>query len=164
MSSGTRLSQKVRFIAAATEEVIQIGAGLTTFADFFTAHRGENLNDHVATLIRSGVKFRCLIADPSSPGLRAYALDREEPGYRHDISDSIQKVRAVRERLSSLTSSGGFEVYLYQRLPMFAATCVDIGEGPPSPRGRMSVSNYLPGVSRADSPVLRFSHARTRAS
>lgn len=151
------LAEKARFLEGARDEVIEIGVGLTTFADYFHAFDRTLFKEPVRKLLQRSVVFRCVAVNPNSQAAKVYSGDRGEPPYLREVKESIRKLREVRDEFRRDRLRGSLEMYTYARIPYYHAMCVDIGEGKPSPNGRMVVSNYLFATKRADCPVMRFS-------
>lgn len=147
------IKEKVAFMQGAKSEVIELGTGLTTFAGYFTNRRPAEFRNHVIELLRRGITFKCLALNPDSPIAKIYVKDRREETLLQDIRNSISELQRQSDQFASLGLKGSFEVYVYDHFPYFHAVCVD----PMSDDGRITVSHYLHGIPRADTPVMLFS-------
>jgi class 3 adenylate cyclase len=147
------IDEKVAFMQNAESEVIELGIGLRTFTGYFTSRRRTEFKDHVLNLLQRGVDFKCMLLNPASSIARIYAKNRAEKTLCKDISFSIRELKRQQQEFDSLKPKGSFEIVLYAHLPSFHAVCVD----PQTDAGRITVSNYLHGVFRAEAPVLQFS-------
>jgi hypothetical protein len=145
---------KMAFIDDARSEVLEVGLGLTTIADYFPSLRPEAFTDQIVAALRRGVRVRCYLLDPTWEGTAVYLADRAEPHYLDEITAAIAKFREVSARLPSGAGVGSLEVHAYRHMPSFHASVVD---GPDPRRGRMMISSYLFGVPRSHCPVLLFS-------
>ena len=151
------VAERVRFFQGAGTEVIEIGIGLTTFADYFHAsHRGL-FKQPVRELIKRGVSYKCVAIDPDSRMAEIYSGDRDEPSYQTEVETAMMQLRDVKEEFAREGLRGSFEMYTYAHFPYYHAMCVDIGEERPDTKGRIAVSNYMFATKRADCPVMRFS-------
>jgi len=137
----------------ALSEIIELGVGLTTFSGYFSDRRSAEFKDHVIDLLRHGVKLKCYVLDPNSRIAEMYAEDRKEINLVQEIRDSIKKLQLQSEEFSSLNLKGSLEVFVYNSLPYFHVMCVD----PETDNGRMTVSQYMPGIARAEMPIMQFS-------
>jgi len=149
------IDQKVAFMQNAKREVIELGVGLTTFAEYFVSRGGYEFKDHVTRLLKRGVNFKCMLLDPNHKVARECRIDLAEPSLVNDIRSSIKGLKKQQGYFKSLKLDGIFEIYAYRRMPYFHAVCVD----PETDDGRMTLSHYLHGVRRAETPVFQFCKA-----
>jgi class 3 adenylate cyclase len=147
------IQDKIKFMKSARTEVIEIGASLRTFANYFTGRPSGEFRDYVIDLLQNGVRFKCYVLDPKGMSAKMYAQDREEENLILNIQNSIDQLQNQAKELASLGLKGSLEVYVYDRLPYFYLMCVD----PASENGKMAVSHYMSGILRADAPVIQFS-------
>jgi class 3 adenylate cyclase len=156
LDEGGRLSlaEKVKFLEGTQSEM---GIGLNTFASYFHKFNRALFKDHVRSLVKRGVSFKCLAIDPDTEVARAYCEDREEQDYLRGTKSVFDQLLKVRDEFLCDNLRGSFELHTYPHMPYFHATCCDIGEERPSRSGRMIISNYLYGTKRSDCPVVRFS-------
>jgi hypothetical protein len=73
-----------------------------------------------------------------------YRLELGLTGVFGILSDLDVEPQVIYEQL---------ELFGYSHIPCFHAVCVD----PRTELGRMTVSNYLHGIKRAEAPVFQFS-------
>jgi len=149
------IKEKVEFMEGANCEIIELGVGLTTFTEYFRSRRRNEFKDHVMKLLKSGVVLRCMLLDPDSDIAKAYARDLGESTLLNDIRSSIQQLKTQQKQFEGLNLKGQFEIYAYEHVPYFHAVCVD----PETDYGRLTVSHYIHGISRANAPVAQFSRA-----
>jgi hypothetical protein len=149
------IDQKVAFMQNAQLEVIELGVGLTTFTEYFVSRGGYEFKDHVIRLLKQGVNFKCMLLDPHHEIAKEYGKDLAEPDLINDIQSSIKELKKQQSYFRSLKPDGAFEIYAYRRMPCFHAVCVD----PETDNGRMTLSHYLHGVRRAETPVFQFCKA-----
>jgi len=149
------IEEKVAFMEKADCEIIELGVGLTTFTEYFKSRRRNEFKDHVVKLLKNGVVLKCMLLDPDSDIAKAYARDLNEPTLINDIYSSIQQLKKQQKEFYGLNLKGLFEIYAYEHVPYFHAVCVD----PEMDNGRLTVSHYIHGLSRADAPVIQFSRA-----
>jgi class 3 adenylate cyclase len=147
------IRQKVAFVQNAKQEITELGVGLTTFTDYFVSTRRSEFKDHVVKLLENGVNFKCMLLDPNFRMAKEYARDLNEPNLIKEIESSIRELKKQQREFAGLNLAGSFEIRAYRKLPCFHAVCVD----PEADVGRMTVSHYLHGVRRAETPVFQFS-------
>ena len=152
---GGRLSlpEKVEFLEGARSEIIELGIGLTTFAQYFVSRKPSEFRDHVWRLLAVGVDLKCFALDTDCEGGKQYAKHCFDPGYLRDMKASSETLRTVSEDARSMGLKGGLEMHVYSCLPLFHCVCVDGGD---ASRGRLTVSHYIHGVRRAECPVMQF--------
>jgi len=100
-------------------------------------------------LLKSGVIIKCIICDPGSKIVNEYSksvLNQKNELPIESIEDSISKLKKIQEELNGY--SGKIMIYKYSGIMKFHLSSVDIDED----NGKMYISNYLNGVSRADCP------------
>jgi len=149
------INQKVAFMQNAKQEIIELGVGLTTFTEYFTSIRRSEFKDHVVKLLESGVDLKCMLLDPDSRIAEEYAQDLKEPNLIKEIRLSIRELKKQQKEFEGLKLTGAFGIYGYRKFPYFHAVCSD----PEADVGRMTVSHYLHGVRRAETPVFQFCKA-----
>ena len=153
------IQEKVAFMRGAASEVIELGTGLATFAHYFKSRRTPEFKEHVANLLNQDVVFKCLLLDPDSQIAEFCSKDRKEPDLVQKIRNSIRELKEQREEFLRQDSNMLFEIYAYNHFPYFHAVCVD----PSLNHARMTVSHYMHGVTRANTPVLQFSKSANPA-
>jgi class 3 adenylate cyclase len=149
------INQKVAFMQNAKQEIIELGVGLTTFTKYFTSIRRSEFRDHVVKLLESGVDLKCMLLDPDSRIAEEYTQDLKEPDLTKKIRLSIRELKKQQKEFEGLKLTGAFGIYGYRKFPYFHAVCTD----PEADVGRMTVSHYLHGVRRAETPVFQFCKA-----
>jgi hypothetical protein len=137
------LAQKLELIGSARTDVIECGIALRTFVSYFETRPATEFRNHVANLMRRGVRFRCLLLDPDC----SFARDLADPPILERIRESIRYLTKLSTELCP-SDAGGLQVLLYQSSPHFSMICVD-GE---CEDGRLLVSPYLYGSRKAESP------------
>ncbi len=148
------LQDKVNFVKDATQEVIEIGTGLRTFSQFFSGQRPAEFQKYIENLVVKGVDVTLLALDPDWNGTDFYLDTRDEQEYKNDIVRSLADLKNEQRRLLKLGVRGRFEIRVYQTIPFAHILCVDPKD---EVFGRMFVSNYLPGLTRSEAPVLELS-------
>ncbi len=149
------ITQKVEFMKGAGTEVIELGIGLKTFTSYFYGRKAADFKEHVIELLRQGVNLKCYLLDPKSEVAKIYAKERREPHLIQEIENTIEKLHHLEEEFAALNLKGVLEIYVYDSFPCFYVMCVD----PLSDNARMTASPYMPGLLRADMPVMQFSKA-----
>lgn len=61
-----KIDEKRDFISSATDEVIEMGIGITTFSDYFVSRSNVEFKEAVIKLLERGVDFKCIMLDPES--------------------------------------------------------------------------------------------------
>lgn len=148
------VEEKDRFLRTANELVVELGTGLTTFADYLEGSRPaeRKFAEHVVDALKRGVTIACYALDPESEIARQYLADRGEPAYLEGIHGALRKLTKWKEVVAS-GLPGSFEVHVYSHFPYLHAMCID----PDSDRARMIVSHYLYETRRADTPYVQLS-------
>jgi len=147
------VQEKIRFMKEAKTEIIEVGIGLRTLSSYFTGRSSSEFRDYLFRLLQNGVTIKCYLLDPKSSNAQVYARDRGEENLIANIQNSISLLQHQAEEFAKSHLKGSLEVYVYDRLPYFYIMCID----PASNNARMAVSHYMPGVLRADTPVIQFS-------
>ncbi len=151
------ISEKVAFISTAQFEVIEFGVTLHTFASYFI-NRGEwEFASKIEALLEKGVNFKCYLLDPECNEARLYFDDRKR--VQPHEAKSIETIRQVIQQLIQIQNgfiekklAGAFEIYTYKHIPYNHFLAVD-GH---SVNGKMMISHYIYGESRANCPVIEF--------
>ena len=152
------IAQKVDFISGAKQEVIEFGVVLNTFAGYFFSRNEKEFKHHVQELLAKGVNFKCYLLDPDCEETNLYFKDRakhlpDELKSTGKIREAIEKLGKVQQQFITAGYSGAFEIFAYQHIPANYFMTVD-GD---SPNGKVMVSHYVYGLSRANCPVVEFS-------
>ncbi|NUN99369.1 MAG: hypothetical protein HUU01_02000 [Saprospiraceae bacterium] len=152
------IRQKVEFFSNAQEEVIEFGIVLNTFAGYFFSRNEKEFKQHVEALLKKGITFKCYLLDPDCEETKMYFSDRakhlpDEHKSIGKIREAIEKLGKVQQQFREKGYQGNFEIYTYQNIPNNYFMTVD-GD---SPNGRIMVSHYIYGESRANCPVIELS-------
>jgi len=152
------IAQKVDFISEAKQEVIEFGVVLNTFAGYFFSRNEKEFKQHVQGLLTKGVHFKCYLLDPDCEETNMYFSDLakhlpDELKSIGKIREAIEKLGKVQQQFINAGYRGTFEIFAYQHIPANYFMTVD-GD---SPDGKLMVSHYVYGLSRANCPVLEFS-------
>jgi class 3 adenylate cyclase len=148
------LSEKLALISNARSEIIEVGIGLTSFAQYFTGQKPGEFRDPIRQLVRKGVNLRCFALDFDHEPGRAWLAEQENPDYAEEAT-------FARRRLEEESSLYRYEDYLgslfyhtYRRIPEFWCLGVDVDD---DLYGRMFFAPYLMGVLRSALPVAQVS-------
>ncbi len=150
-----KVEEKVAFFKDAQKEVIEFGTTLSKFStNLYSNSKGE-FRSHVEELLRRDVKFRCFLVDPAREGLFHYFGDRAnthpvEGEYASKISLATASLKTIHKNLAEAGFGGNLEVFSYSHFPYGYFMAVD----PAEKHGKMIVSPYLYGITRADSPTF----------
>ena len=151
------VKQKTDFIAHAKKEVIEVGVRLNSFSSYFVSQNESAYKTHIVALLGKGVHIKGYLLDPDCNEARIYFEDRAR--VQSSEKESIAEIKKVIERLKLLCAEfeamqlqGKFEIYLYRHIPYSLYLVVDGA----TDDGKMMVSPYLYGVSRANCPVMEF--------
>jgi len=145
-----QVSEKVAFMKDAKKEIIEIGIGIREFTRYFVGRSPHEFKEPVQTILKNGVKFKCLAIDPSWI-LKTIKFSTKETDYYKQIPKTINQLKIVRDEFRK--QGLNFEIRTYREIPHFHALCRDGATN----RGAILISNYLPGVERSACPVLEFS-------
>lgn len=149
------VEKKIGFFQGAQEEVIEFGTTLNKFSTNLYSNPKEAFREHIENLLAKKVNFKCYMVDPKTPGLTPYFLDREsvhaaESDHEYKIRQSIARLHSVQEGVAANGLPGSFEVFSYTHLPYSYFLAVD----PATRNGKILVSPYLYGITRAASPTF----------
>jgi hypothetical protein len=148
------ISEKVHFISQAESEIVEVGTGLTSFAKYFTGQKPNEWRTHIRNLIRRGVSVKCYAVHPNYQPAKGYLNNRGEERYRDELLRSRTTLLEERKYLLSQGYDAQLHYFAYKCVPSFHCLCVD---GADARNGRMLFPPYLPGLSRAETPVCQVS-------
>ncbi|WP_416969245.1 hypothetical protein [Streptomyces sp. 4F14] len=148
-------AEKTAFIAEARTEIIEVGVTLRSLTGYFVSRPERDFTDPVRQLLRRGVHITYLIADPDSPLLTAYADSLGDPALPARAAEAARQLSRVAADFAAEGHLGRMTVRHTRQLPTGYLALVD----PDGTTGRCRTSPYLPGVRRADSPVLDITRA-----
>lgn len=151
------VQEKTSFIATARKEVIEVGVRLNSFSNYFISQKEEAYKKPILELLKKGVDIKGYLLDPDSNEARLYFEDRAkaqriEKDSIGEIRKVVERLRALSEEIRALQLPGAFEIYLYKHIPYNLFISVDGA----LETGKMMVSSYLYGVSRANCPVIEL--------
>lgn len=151
------IEQKTAFFSVAQKEVIEFGTTLHTFSSYFINRAEWEFIEKVTNLLKNGVNFKCYTLDPDCNAARIYFEDRKR--FMPDEANSISVIQKVIQRLGKVQIrfnekgyAGKFEVFTYKHIPYNYFMAVD-GQ---TASGKMMISHYIYGESRANCPVIEF--------
>ena len=158
------ISKKVELLSNAQKEVIEFGITLRTYTSHFINRAEWEFKTHIESLLDRGVNIKCYLLNPECNEARLYFDDRmrvrgESSKGVETIKESIFNLCKVREEFIKKGKSGTFEIFTYKHIPYNHFMSID----GTSINGKMIVSHYIYGESRANCPVLEFSKDRSRA-
>ena len=146
------LGEKMDYLMSAKKEIIELGIGLTSFSDDFSRARTTEFKDKIVTILKKGIKIKCLVLDPNSEAAKIYVNYNNESKYLDKMKESLNElIRLKKEFLEEGLIN--FNILIYNDLPHFHASCVDLEES----YGKISISHYLPKIPRAENPITQFS-------
>lgn len=151
------IEEKVNFIAAAKQEVVEVGVRLNTFSNYFITQNEQAYKMHIVDLLLQGVNIKGYLLDPDSQEARMYFDDRAriQPSEKDSIGDikkTIERLKLVVDELDLTAGSGKFEIYQYKHIPYGFFLVVDAALD----SGKMMIAPYLYGVRRANCPAMSF--------
>lgn len=149
------INQKVKFIESAESEVIEIGARLKTFTDYFKNRSKAQFSDKINLLLKKGVNFKLYTIDPDCAECGIYFSDRskilkDEANSIRVVQETIPRLKEIINEIKTQNYKGKFQLFKYRHIPYSHFHVVD-GD---LEQGKIIISNYLFGVSRADCPVI----------
>lgn len=157
------IHQKVAFFSTAQKEIIEFGVTLNTFTSYFSQRSDSEFKSHVEVLLEKGVHFKCFLLDPDCNEARLYFDDRkrskEEPRGIETIRESIRKLAKIQKEFQGAGYAGNFKIYTYKHVPYNYFMTVDSD----TVNGKMMISHYIYGVSRANCPVIEFSKSENKS-
>ncbi len=152
------IAQKTAFFSTAQKEVIEFGITLHTFSSYFINRAEWEFVSIVEGLLEKGVHFKCYLLNPESNEALLYFKDRQQ--FQPEEAKSIEVIREVVKQLGRIQAKfeaknlpGTFQVFTYKHIPYNYFMAVD-GH---TVNGKMMVSHYIYGESRANCPVVEFS-------
>lgn len=151
------VSQKVDFYKQATYEIIEIGLGLRSFTSYFSSKRESAFYEPIMQKLEQGVDFKCYVIDPNGGFARRYMEDRavvlpRELQVLEDLQRNIGQLSKLFLQINKRKYKGTIELYRYDHFPYYHASVLDGG----TERGRLCISPYLFGLSRANAPVIEL--------
>jgi len=146
------VQEKVAFMNKAKSEVIEIGSGIREFTRYFTSRSPSDFKEPVKNLLSRGVVFRCFAVDPVWIQ-KVVKMSSREKEYYKQINQTLNQLHKIRKEFRQSGINTKFEIRTFRDIPRYHALCVDLNK----PTGRMIISNYLPGIKKAECPVLQFS-------
>ncbi|MET8978465.1 hypothetical protein ABZX85_22895 [Streptomyces sp. NPDC004539] len=132
-----------------------MGITLRSLTGLFVSRPEHDFTDPVRQLLRRGVHITYLVADPDSPLLAAYADSLGDSGIPARAAEAARQLSRVAADFAAEGHPGRMAVRYTRQLPTGYLSLVD----PDGTTGRCRTSPYLPGVRRADSPVLDITRA-----
>jgi class 3 adenylate cyclase len=148
------LSEKLALINNARSEIIEIGIGLTSFAQYFTGQKPEEFRDPIRQLVRKGVNLRCFALDFGHEPGRAWLAEQDNPDYADEATIARRRLEGESSHYRYEEYLGGLFYYTYRRVPEFWCLGVDVDD---ELYGRMFFAPYLMGVPRSALPVAQVS-------
>ena len=157
------IGQKAAFLSSAQDEIIELGVRLNTFSNYFTSRNEQEFKMPVFRLLERNVNFKAYLLDPECNEASLYFNDRGrvQPEELHSIEkirSSLSNLSRIKAEIETQQFPGKFEVYLYKHIPYNHFLIVD-GE---RSHGKLAVSPYLYGVTRANCPVIELSKQYNR--
>lgn len=140
------LSEKVALINNAKSEIIEIGIGLTSFAQYFTGQKPDEFRDPIRQLVRAGVNLKCFALDFSHEPGGAWLAEQDNPDYAHEAAIARRRIEDEGKHYRYENYRGRLSYYGYKRVPEFWCLGVDVDD---SLDGRMFFMPYLMGVPRS---------------
>ena len=158
------VDEKTAFIQGASQEVIEVGVRLNSFANYFISQKEKAYKTHIQALLQRGVNVKGYLLDPDSNEARLYFEDRAR--VQTFETDSIGEIKKIIGRLKGIAAElnrpelpGKFEIFQYKHLPYAFFYAVDGA----TEHGKMMVAPYLYGIRRAYCPVMEF-HKKDQSS
>ncbi|MGW3014227.1 hypothetical protein ACWC9R_36170 [Streptomyces sp. NPDC001219] len=151
-------TEKAEFLAGAHSEIIEIGVALRSLAGLFVSRPERDFAGPVRRLLSEGVNITYVVADPESALITEYARSIGDPELPNRAASSARELLAVARGFDTEGLPGRMTIRVTRQLPTCFLSLVD----PDSETGRCRTAPYLPGVRRADSPVLDIAKASQR--
>jgi class 3 adenylate cyclase len=148
------ISEKLSLIRNANNEIIEVGIGLTSFAQYFEGQKPNEFRDPIRQLIRGGVDLKCFALDPTYEAGTTWLA--EQAAYDYAKEAEIARGRLERESKYCRDNHyrGKITYCVYRRVPEFWCLGVDVDD---DLDGRMFFQPYLMGVARSATPVVQVS-------
>lgn len=148
------ISEKLALIGNAKSEIIEIGIGLTSFAQYFTGQKPEEFRDPIRELVRGGVNLKCFALDFSHEPGRAWLAEQDNPDYPEEAAIAQRRIKDEAKYYRYEAYRGRLSYHTYKRVPEFWCLAVDAED---HVDGRMFFAPYLMGVPRSALPVVQVS-------
>lgn len=157
------IQKKVAFLSTAQKEINEVGVRLNTFTGYFLHRNEQAFSQPIKELFEKGVKLNLYLLDPDAHQAHQYFNDRSIalPEEKHSttiIKEVIRKLKGIHKTFAEQGFTEQFSVYTYKHLPHNHFLIVD----PDTLQGKMMVSHYLYGITRANAPVIEFSKTANR--
>lgn len=148
------ISEKIALIRNAKTEIVEIGIGLTSFAQYFKGQRPDEFADPIRELVRSGVNLTCFALDPDYEPGTAWLAEQDDDDYQQAATRARQLLLDEAKRCRQNNYLGRLTYHTYRRVPEFWCLGVDVDD---PLDGRMFFQPYLMGVARSATPVVQVS-------
>jgi class 3 adenylate cyclase len=148
------ISEKIALISNAKSEIIEIGIGLTSFAQYFTGQKPEEFRDPIRRLVRGGVNFKCFALDFTHGPGRAWLAEQDNQDYPDEATIARRRIEDEAKQYRYEEYRGRLTYHTYKRVPGFWCLGVDVED---QLDGRMFFAPYLMGVPRSALPVVQVS-------
>jgi len=148
------ISEKIALISNAKSEIIEIGIGLTSFAQYFTGQKPDEFRDPIRELVRGGVNLKCFALDFTHEPGRAWLAEQDNPDYPDEAAIARRRIQDEAKRYRYEEYRGRLSYHTYKRVPEFWCLGVDVED---QLDGRMFFAPYLMGVPRSALPVVQVS-------
>lgn len=150
------LSQKLSLVRYAKTEIVEIGIGLTSFAQYFTGQSPEEFRDPIRQLVRGGVELNCFALNPSYGPGQAWLGEQGNADYPDEAAIARRRIEDEAKFCRNEQYLGRVGYHTYSRVPEFWCLGVDVND---PLDGRMFFAPYLMGVPRASMPVVQVSRS-----
>jgi class 3 adenylate cyclase len=148
------LSEKLALINNAKSEIIEVGIGLTSFAQYFTGQKPEEFRDPIRQLVRGGVNLKCFALDFGYEPGRTWLEEQGNPDYPEEAAIARRRLEEEGKFYRYEEYRGRLSYHTYRRVPEFWCLAVDADD---AVDGRMFFAPYLMGVPRSAMPVVQVS-------
>jgi class 3 adenylate cyclase len=148
------ISEKLALIRNARREIIEVGIGLTSFAQYFTGQAPDEFRDPIRELVRGGVNLTCFALNFEHEAGRAWLAEQGNPDYPEEANFARRRLEAEGKYYRDHSYRGRLSYHTYKRVPEFWCLGVDVDD---PIDGRMFFAPYLMGVTRSSTPVVQVS-------
>lgn len=151
------VSSKINLVERSQVDFIELGLRLRTFASHFFDENEHEYKIPIINKLKAGLNFRCYLLNPRGRFAADYFNDRakvqrQEISAFEEMKDILERLKMIRDELNTQSTRGKMEIYLLNSYPYLHASISDGGQ----PNGKMFISHYMYGISRANSPVIEI--------
>ncbi len=155
--------QKTKYIKSSTKEVIELGAKIEQFKNYFTTRADYEYKDYILKLLEKGVDMKYFMLEPNSPAAKVYfqeraKADKDELAALNQLPKILDMLVEIAKEMKAYNFKGNFEIHTYNIIPYNHFLSIDRRLS----NAKMVISHYVYGLKRAKSPVVSFTKKQNK--